>query len=363
MSCCVNGVCAGLPSSPQLDQLVVEAAGLQAEQLAQRTQQSYLRSWTAWVRFCIFVNCLHLIQDPTEGLLCAFVAFLGRSCTHGTVRGYLKGVKHALIGMGSAVADWSGYPRLYRTLQGLRRSKPDLQRRKLPIEPWMLVHMLAVLPADLFHLSVFVAMVVGFFTFLRKSNLVVGGEPLCGRTKHLLRRDVVIDPRRYCLWVSVKYSKTNQYGERVHRIPVAGARGSALDPVDLWGRYVLAVPAEPGDPAFCYKHGADLMPLTHTGLVTGMKLLVSLVGVDDSKVSGHSLRRGGATYAFQSGVSGSAIKAQGDWQSDCWMRYCELSPSDQLGITQAMQSRIQAGHIRSDPGQEQQTALDNELTG
>jgi hypothetical protein len=352
---------AGLPCNPQLDRLLDEAATFQADQLAPGTQRSYSRSWLAWVRFCVFVGCLEFVSRPPEALLCAFVAFLGRSCTHGTVKGYLKGVKHVLASSGAGIVDWSGFNMMYRTLQGLRRTRPDKQCRKLPIEPWMLVQMLAVIPSDQFHFAVFVAMVIGFFTFLRKSNLVVGGQPLCGKPKHLLRKDVQFDARRYCLWVSVRFSKTNQYGERVHRIPVAGAKGSALDPVDLWRRYITAVPADQSDPAFCHQQGQDNMPLTHSSLVSGIKLLVSLIGVDDSKVSGHSLRRGGATYAFRCGVPGLAIKSQGDWQSDCWMRYCELGPSDQLGVTQAMHAKIGTGQLQAQLSAQEEADLETAL--
>jgi hypothetical protein len=92
-----------------------------------------------------------------------------------------------------------------------------------------------------------------------------------------------------------------------------------------------------------------------------MKLLVSLIGVDESQVSGHSLRRGGATYAFKCGVSGLAIKAQGDWQSDCWMRYCELSPSDQLGVTQAMHREICTGQLQAQLSADEEVALEAAL--
>jgi hypothetical protein len=74
-----------------------------------------------------------------------------------------------------------------------------------------------------------------------------------------------------------------------------------------------------------------------------------------------SLRRGGATYAFKCGVPGLSIKAQGDWHSDCWMRYCELSPSDQLGITQAMHRNIGAGQLQAQLCTDDEVALEAAL--
>jgi integrase len=159
-----------------------------------------------------------------------------------------------------------------------------------------------------------------------------------------------------CLWLSVRYSKTIQYGDRVHRIAVAGSSTAVFDPVGLWRRYVAAVPADPQDSAFVYHDTAGkLVSLDHASLVTGMKQLMAKIGVPAASISGHSLRRGGATYAYQSGVDGRSIKAQGDWSSECWMIYCDLGMSQKLGITLAMHKSFAAGSTEAtivwDPGE------------
>ena len=47
------------------------------------------------------------------------------------------------------------------------------------------------------------------------------------------------------------------------------------------------------------------------------------IGVDPSQFSGHSFRRGGATFAHRMGVSPLLIKLMGDWSSDAYMSYID----------------------------------------
>ena len=57
------------------------------------------------------------------------------------------------------------------------------------------------------------------------------------------------------------------------------------------------------------------MALLHADLVLAAKRMAELVGVDPGSVSGHSFRRGGASYAFRAGVPDVLIQYQGDWRS------------------------------------------------
>ena len=97
---------------------------------------------------------------------------------------------------------------------------------------------------------------------------------------------------------------------------------------------------------FTVRFGAqNPKPLLYATLVEKLKGLVSAIGLDPENVSGHSLRRGGASYAFHCGVPSEVIKAQGDWQSDCYLLYCVIPPSHLLGATQKMFQGIYAGRM------------------
>ena len=230
-------------------------------------------------------------------------------------------------------------------LQGVRRLKQQPDRRKRPITPQMLLSFLTVLPLESsFQVCSFTAMVIAFFGFFRKSNVTVASPSLFDASKHLRRGDVRVDLHRYCLWVSVRWSKTLQFGERVLEVPIVGMQGHPLDPVAWWQRLCAAVPGTAESPAFCYvdENGA-LQILTHAAFVKQTKALVAKVGLDPNTVSGHSFRRGGATFAALAGVPAELIKLQGDWRSSAYELYIVFPPSQKLSTTELMWSRIRKG--------------------
>ena len=69
-----------------------------------------------------------------------------------------------------------------------------------------------------------------------------------------------------------------------------------------------------------------LVPLTHYVFVGGLKHCLRAIGVDASLYSGHSFRRGGATYAHRLGVYPMLIKRMGDWKSDAYIHVVHRSP-------------------------------------
>eukprot|EP00854_Cymbomonas_tetramitiformis_P034054 gene34054-biopygen7328 len=81
---------------------------------------------------------------------------------------------------------------------------------------------------------------------------------------------------------------------------------------------------------------ALVVPLTHDALVTGIKALAERVRLEPAIFAGHSLRRGGATAAMRLDVNSMYIKMQGNWNSDCFERYCELDTEQKLVLLGAM---------------------------
>ena len=50
-----------------------------------------------------------------------------------------------------------------------------------------------------------------------------------------------------------------------------------------------------------------------------------MIGEDPSIFTLHSLHRGGTTFAYQSNMEGEMIKLMGDWASDTYKRYVDIS--------------------------------------
>ena len=61
-----------------------------------------------------------------------------------------------------------------------------------------------------------------------------------------------------------------------------------------------------------------------------IKKAMTDIGLEPHGYSSHSFRRGGATYAFHSGVHPNLIKKLGDWHSDAYLEYIDFPVEDRL---------------------------------
>jgi hypothetical protein len=321
----------------------LRAVAYSSQCLASSTASKYSDSALYYVRWLLACS-LPLDPcwlQPTEGLLQAYAAFLAATCSAETIKNHLAGLKFYLGSFGPV--DWSGFTLLQRQLKGIRRVRGACQQQKRPATMQMLLCWVLQLQQgwDSRVQCVVLACVLGVFGMLRRSNLVPGSSSLFEGRKHLRRCDVVFVPELYALRLTLRETKTLQFREREHTIFVTGSRGAALDPVQLYLDYVAKHPAAPTDPLFMYV-GEDggLQPLTFAGLAAGVKELVALLGLDPSQYASHSLRRGGASGALASGLAPFFTRFQGDWKSECYLRYYTLGLRDMLRISAAMLDQV-----------------------
>jgi hypothetical protein len=271
----------------------------------------------------------------------AYISFLARSCKHSTIKVYISGLKHFLRQFGSV--PWGTFFRMHRLLQGIKREKGAAVNRKTPITPALLLlfqrHQPAAASSQ--QMCVQAAMQLGVFAMLRRSNLVAPDAHSLDDLKYLRRQDIEYDARLHALKITVRASKTNQFGARTHTVWVQGIRGFELDPVQTWLQYAALHPADPSEPAFSYWSGpgfseGSLKPLVFHQLADGIKAAAARAGMNPALFATHSLRRGGATSAMSSGIHPHFTMFQGDWKSDAYMAYFELSMVDKLYISQAI---------------------------
>ena len=63
---------------------------------------------------------------------------------------------------------------------------------------------------------------------------------------------------------------------------------------------------------------------------TRLKSLLTKAGYNADLYSGHSFRRGGATFLHSVGGTSLMVQASGDWSSTCFTRYLHLSFGERL---------------------------------
>jgi len=331
----------GAAAGDRLAQLDAAIAGYMQSAFAPATAAQLRKEAFYFIRFCVLAGLTHLIFARDELTFMRYVAWLATTCSHDTISNYLNGVRvlYQQHGLGHPFTDM---PFLAMLRQGVRRQKGHSPKKKRAITPEML-HMWRLLmdggnPA---HTALFACMLGGFFGFFRKSTLAPAGLAcLADPELHLRRGDITVDPDRYCLVVRIPKSKTNPYKERVDRVYIAGRRGCTLDPVGAYHNMVTCSPAPNHAPAFGFTQAGRYQPITHAYFVKQTKLYAAAIGLDPAEVSGHSYRRGGATYAFTAGVPDSLIQAQGLWASLCYRGYIDMPIDTRLAVSRMMLARI-----------------------
>ena len=124
---------------------------------------------------------------------------------------------------------------------------------------------------------------------------------------------------------TVRWSKTLQFKQKVLRLPVLPVQNKKICPV-LWAHYMInTIPAAKTDAAFTIYHKGHKSALSANQLIARLRKWLRMIKEQDTKYSLHSLRRGGATFAFQSNMEKDMIKLLGDWASETYRRYCDVS--------------------------------------
>lgn len=207
------------------------------------------------------------------------------------------------------------------TQRGLKRLLGTGSRQKHPITPSILHLLRQHLNLDI-PSHVWALFCTAFFSFLRKSNLTVASGGSFDPSRNLARRDIKFTTSGAVL--RIRWTKTRQHKEGLLLIPLPRIPGSALCPVSALLHYFTIVPASSSAPLFCLPSPSGVRPLTFSIFSASLKHLISAIGLDPQHFSPHSFRRGGATFAFQSGVPEHLIKLHGNWPSDAFRAYLTL---------------------------------------
>lgn len=202
------------------------------------------------------------------------------------------------------------------TLQSLKRRLAKAPNQALPISPKHLIAMYRHIdienPQDL---AIWCCILVGFFGLLRKKNICPEDANDLDPVKILTVRKVCISEDASIALLYINFAKTIQFGQRDLTIPLIRSHSKALDPVFHLHLLFKRTQAPLDHPAFSYRTSSgNLAFISHKLFTQRLKKLLSQSGFSPEKFSGHSLRRGGATYLYQCGASTLEIQASGDFR-------------------------------------------------
>ena len=305
--------------------------GLKAT-LAERTNVQYSSSANQFLLFGLWVCGSGDFLPASDDLLCLWLVWQARTVDPRNLSGYLSAVRNWHLSRGLPWVEVRDRYKVGWLLRGLRRVFSSPLKRKLPITPELLVRMRlcdGIAWEDPRMVVVWAAMLVAFFTMSRKDNVSVEKVDAFNARSHLTRADVRLLPG--VVRCEFRRSKVIQFGSRVHVAVVLAAPGRTLDTWSaVQAAFALSPRARATDPAFLLPSGRGFVPLTHYVFVSSLKHCLRRIGVDPGLYSGHSFRRGGATFAHRLGVDPMLIKRMGDWSSDAYMGY--INPHTPEGL-------------------------------
>ena len=232
--------------------------------------------------------------------------------------------------------------RLRLTLQSLKRKLARAPLQALPIGVNHLKRMYEFVNInDNEDLAIWKSILVGFFGLLRKKNLVPEDLKDLDTFKILTVRKIKVDVTKGIALVLVNFAKNNQFGQKQLVIPLIRNNCQALDPVYHLNLLFSRTSAPPDSPAFSFMKNGRLSSVSYKSFTARLKALLSSAGFSPEKFSGHSLRRGGATFLHACGASHLQIQACGDWASAVFTRYLYVSLDQRLESQMMMANNIQ----------------------
>lgn len=277
---------------------------------------SHLRSY---MQFCAMMRCNPLPLENKQ--LGRYAAYLAQRLKYQSIPKYLNIIRILHLEMGLQNPIENNYY-LNSVLQGIKRIKSTTVQRKLPITPQILLlirhHLDLHKPCDILFWA---TCLLAYFGLLRKSNLLPPSAKQFNPSKHPCRGDITKASGGLAL--RIKASKTIQFGERIHLIPLPFIQGHPLCPVTAITAMLCQQPRQltPSHPLLTLPAG---QLLTQSAFLTRLRSILQTCGLPAHAFSGHSFRRGSASAMFQAGLPGEVIQIMGDWKSDAYKLYLDI---------------------------------------
>ncbi len=256
-----------------------------------------------------------------------------------TIANYVAGVKFWVLLQGGSTGVFDSII-IKLMLKGVARLHPHMPRQALPITIPILLDFHRLMDMkNPFQASMWALFLIAFFLMCRKSNLTPESAGSFDSAKQFVRGQFQF--RKNVMLVTVRWTKTIQFGERKLVIPLVESRNSPLCPVHAFKHMCSLVPAGPMDPAFCVRRKGILCPITYGQFSSCLKKLILQSSRDPAKFSSHSFRRGGASFAYQAGLSAELVKLWGDWKSDAFYQYLQVPMELKAGAAYQLTTAVQ----------------------
>lgn len=223
---------------------------------------------------------------------------------------------------------------LDQVVRGIKRLIPDPDRReRTPITREILVRLLNSLdPSTPKGRLLRAAFSLAFAGFLRSGELTYEAEDMRNPdfpSWNITRASIQFDPEGHFMLLLLPASKTDPFRLGV-TITIARSPLDPLCAVRLMASYLQNTsPADPRTPLFIRAGGA---PFTRVFLVQEVQRLALANGIAGN-FTGHSFRRGAATWASRQGLGSDQVQKLGRWKSAAYQLYIDTTEQDKLALS------------------------------
>ena len=254
---------------------------------------------------------------PTIEHVMLFVSFLSASSFSANTAGlYIAAVSFQNKVQG--LTDTTKHFLVSKMLEGFRRVSKNKRTRRpitLPVLEGILAKVSAVC-RDEYEAALFkAAYTLAFFGFMRVGEITTPKKGTADSSKVLGIGDIRLVNQNKALVVTIRYSKTDQYGAG-ETIKIMSTHSGDC-PVLAMNRFLDFRPQVYG-PLFCHVNGE---PLTRFQFASMLQNTLRLFDPSLKGYKCHSFRLGAATRAAQLGLSAKKIKESGRWSSDAYKSY------------------------------------------
>jgi hypothetical protein len=319
-----------------MDELMNELRQYKRAAYAEATKTAYKSHLKSYMTFC-----RHFSRTPipaSRQTVVAYATYLARRLVPSSIPVYLNIIRilHLEAGFANPLADnWE----LGLVKKGISRLHGRPPQQKLPITIEMLRAIASFLfirsPADQAFMA---ATLIGFFGFFRKSTLLPApGALMAG--KYIARSDISNLTLESFELIS-RFSKVIQFGQRLHIVPFTRIPDARICPLRALLTHLGASPLAPTRPLFNFMDAGREVTLSQKSYVARLHAVLQSAGFNPTLYSAHSLRRGGASFAFQVGLSHVQIKSRGDWSSNAFERYIHINSAGAMQAARTLTASL-----------------------
>ena len=268
-------------------QLDIEVAATKSQAVKASTKKNLLCQLSAYEKFCDTYLLEYFPCDNKQ--LCRFGQHLSRIFqSPEAVGNYQSGIRTCLALLGLQVPDVNDR-QIKMFTAGLKRVMPHAVKQAEPVTPQILSRLSRVINyRDPVEIVAWTGLLLGFYMFLRKSNLVPDTIEQFDKEQQFCRKDVHLLGIDKAMMVEIRWLKTIQHKQKILRLPVLPAKNKAICPV-FWMHFLVSlIPAGPDHPVLALPGNRNLALSSNQLLYRFRKWLI-LIGLDNNNNNNNNL--------------------------------------------------------------------------